>query len=113
MKFIKKTLLTLLILTCLLASAAVTSAEDRKLQRVFYSNMSFSNSSVPSNIDIERDNEREIEPAPQPALDLPNDRVFIITPLVVCLIVLFTLSSSLRNIYYPMEPKIKKYLSIF
>ena len=91
MHFIKKTLLTLLILTCLLASVEVTSAEDRKLQRVFYANMSYSNSSVPSNIDIERDNEREIEPAPQPTLDLPTERVFIITPLVICLIVLFVL----------------------
>ena len=52
-------------------------------------NGSFYNSSGSSAPDFEDWDERKIEPAPQPVLDLSSSRIFYITTLAISLIVLF------------------------
>jgi len=94
-----------MIMAFLLSLIAIVGAEDitqdgKEWHTISTWHGTIYNSSTQTNPDVEEDNERKIEPAPQPTLDLPTDRVFIITPLVISLVVLLVLISSLQKKYY-------------
>lgn len=82
-----KTLLVLILFVCLLSSVAIVNAEEPEWQVVDDSINSVYHGT--SDNDNHEDKSKEIQPTPQPVLDLPFDRVFYITTLLICLIVLF------------------------
>ena len=88
----RKILLLLILPACLLFSVVIVNAEEsdeREWQKAMGGSFSFSGNSD-SNDDNHEDESKEIHPAPQPTLDLPLDRVFYITTLLISLVVMFT-----------------------
>ena len=86
---VRKTLLVLILLACLLCSVTVVSAEEtdeREWQQPRGGSFSFSGN---SGVNDPPDDEKEIQPTPQPALDLPSVIVFCSVTLLICLIVMF------------------------
>ena len=103
----RKILLILILLLCFLCSVTVVSAEETKWQVIDEWSLTLHGT---SDNDNHEDKSREIQPAPQPALDLPFDRVFYITTLLICLIVMFpakkTISQLCVNLHQVSTPTI-------
>ena len=93
----RKTLLILILLLCFLCSASAVSAEEPEWQVIDNSiNGTYHGTSDGEN---HEDKSKEIQPTPQPALDLPFDRVFYITTLLICLIFLFPAKKTFNHLY--------------
>lgn len=85
--FISITMLLLSIV--LVVSGESTVSEDKEWQTIGTWSGTLYNASAKSDPDIEEQDERKIEPAPQPVLDLPMTKFFYITTISISLIVLF------------------------
>ncbi|MBE3093874.1 MAG: hypothetical protein IMZ52_02500 [Actinobacteria bacterium] len=71
------------------------NAEDSTKENVKWNTISTLSGSIynSSTVDLhEEDNERRVEPAPQPVLDLPSNRVFIITTISISFIIILGIS---------------------
>ena len=103
----RKTALILILLACLLYSVEIVNAEETELQVIDEWSLTLHGTSDGDN---HEDKSKEIHPAPQPALDLPFDRVFYITTLLICLIVMFpakkTISQLCVNLHQVSTPTI-------
>jgi len=88
----EKTIFTILMIMFLFSFTVLARAEDisqnsKEKYPIETWHGTIYNTSIPD--DHMENNERKIEPAPQPVLDLPNDRVFYITTFSISLIVIF------------------------
>ena len=93
----KLTPLIIVVFTLFLCSVMTVNAEDnikdnsRGFKTISTINGTIRNISS-SGVDLhEEDNERRVEPAPLSALDLPSDRVFIITTLSISFIIILVI----------------------
>lgn len=92
----RKTLLILILLACLLSSIIIVSAEEPEWQVIDDSINGVYHGT--SDNDNHEDKSKEIQPTPQPVLDLPFDRVFYIATLLICLIVMFPAKKTINQL---------------